>query len=69
MPSSPSSDEDEALWHDTRSYTTEELAAAAAARANSNRTAPSIGDAASTPASAMDYVLLYDDNSSSESEA
>jgi hypothetical protein len=72
MPSSPSSDEDEALWHDTRSYTTEEraaVAAANAARASSNRSAPSIDHEASTPASAMDYVLLYDDNSSSESEA
>jgi next to BRCA1 gene 1 protein len=51
MPSSPSDDEDEALFHDSRSRTTAERAAAAAA----------------TPtASGMDYVMLYDDNSSSE---
>jgi len=56
MPSS-SDDEDEALWHDTRSQTTAELAAAAAAQA-----------AASPRAAAMDYVLLYDDNSSEGSE-
>ncbi|KAF8167336.1 hypothetical protein B0H34DRAFT_681448 [Crassisporium funariophilum] len=54
MPSSPSDDEDEALWHDSRSQTTAERAAAAAA------------SAAGTPASAMDFVMLYDDNSSSE---
>jgi len=56
MPSS-SDDEDEALWHDTRSQTTAELAAAAAAQA-----------AASPRAASMDYVLLYDDNSSEGSE-
>ncbi|KAF8808145.1 hypothetical protein BYT27DRAFT_7338708 [Phlegmacium glaucopus] len=52
MPSSPSDDEDEALFHDSRSQTTADRAAAAAA--------------AVTPASGMDYVMLYDDNSSSE---
>ena len=50
MPSSPSDDEDEALFHDSRSRTMAERAAAAA----------------TTPASGMDYVMLYDDNSSSE---
>ena len=50
MPSSPSDDEDEALFHDSRSHTTADRAAAATA----------------TPASGMDYVMLYDDNSSSE---
>ena len=56
MPSSPSDDEDEALFHDCRSQTTAERAAAAAAAAA----------APATPASGMDYVMLYDDNSSSE---
>ncbi|PPQ79402.1 hypothetical protein CVT25_002672 [Psilocybe cyanescens] len=60
MPSSPSDDEDEGLFHDSRSYTTAELAAAAAAAASSARSAPS------SNTSAMDYVLLYDDTSSSE---
>ena len=50
MPSSPSDDEDEALFHDSRSQTTADRAAAATG----------------TPASGMDYVMLYDDNSSSE---
>jgi next to BRCA1 gene 1 protein len=54
MPSSPSDDEDEALFHDSRSQTTAERAAAAAAAASA------------TPTSGMDYVMLYDDNSSSE---
>jgi len=54
MPSSPSDDEDEALFHDCRSQTTAERAAAAAAAAPA------------TPATGMDYVMLYDDNSSSE---
>jgi len=56
MPSSPSDSEDETLWHDSRSQTTAELAAAAAAAAS----------APATPSSAIDYVLLYDDNSSEE---
>jgi len=51
MPSSPSDDEDEVLFHDSRSQTTAERAAAAAI---------------ATPAAGMDYVMLYDDNSSSE---
>ncbi|KAJ3496639.1 hypothetical protein NLJ89_g10455 [Agrocybe chaxingu] len=55
MPSS-SEDEDEALWHDTRSQATTELAAAGTTRAN----------ASPSHASAMDYVLLYDDNSSED---
>ena len=46
MPSSPSDDEDEVLFHDSRSQTTAERAA--------------------TAASGIDYVMLYDDNSSSE---
>lgn len=62
IPSSPSDDEDEELWHDSRSQTTAERAALAAAAA----AAASASPAAS--ASAMDYVLLYDDNSSSEEE-
>jgi next-to-BRCA1 protein 1 len=49
MPSSPSDDEDEALFHDSRSQTTADRAAVAA-----------------TPTSGLDYVMLYDDNSSSE---
>jgi next-to-BRCA1 protein 1 len=53
MPSSPSDDEDDALFHDSRSQTTADRAAIAAA-------------ATATPASGMDYVMLYDDNSSSE---
>ncbi|KDR85758.1 hypothetical protein GALMADRAFT_234824 [Galerina marginata CBS 339.88] len=57
MPSSPSDSEDEALWHDSRSQTTAELAAAAASGAAGN---------AANNASAIDYVMLYDDNSSSE---
>ena len=52
MPSSPSDDEDEALFHDSRSQATADRAAAAA------------GTVAS--AAGMDYVMLYDDNSSSE---
>jgi next-to-BRCA1 protein 1 len=48
MPSSPSDDEDEALFHDSRSQTTADRAAATATT------------------SGMDYVMLYDDNSSSE---
>ena len=52
MPSSPSDDEDEALFHDSRSQTTAERDAAAA---------PTV-----SPTSGMDYVMLYDDNSSSE---
>ena len=51
MPSSPSDDEDEGLFHDSRSQTTADRAAAIAAAA---------------PTSGMDYVMLYDDNSSSE---
>ena len=49
MPSSPSDDEDEALFHDSRSQTTADRVAAATATT-----------------SGMDYVMLYDDNSSSE---
>ena len=49
MPSSPSDDEDEALFHDSRSQTT----------------ADRVADATATT-SGMDYVMLYDDNSSSE---
>ena len=48
MPSSPSDDEDEALFHDSRSQTADRVAAATATT------------------SGMDYVMLYDDNSSSE---
>lgn len=47
IPSSPSDDDDEALFHDSRSQTTADRAAAVAT-------------------SGMDYVMLYDDNSSSE---
>ena len=50
MPSSPSDDEDDALFHDSRSQITVDQAAAVTAN----------------PASGMDYVMLYDDNSSSE---
>ncbi|KAF9567754.1 hypothetical protein CPC08DRAFT_746636 [Agrocybe pediades] len=60
LPSSPSDDEDEMLWHDSRSQTTAERAQAAATAAASRR------PASSTQGSAMDYVLLYDDSSSSE---
>jgi len=48
VPSSPSDDEDEALFHDSRSQTTADRGAATATN------------------SGMDYVMLYDDNSSSE---
>ena len=51
MPSSPSDDEDEALFHDCRSQTVAERA-------------PAAPDATTT--TGMDYVMLYDDNSSSE---
>jgi len=54
MPSSPSDDEDDALFYDSRSHATAVRAAVAA------------GAATATPASGMDYVMLYDDNSSSE---
>jgi len=66
MPSS-SEDEDEALWHDTRSQTTAELAAAAAAHAAAVSSAASSRAPGST-VTAMDYVVLYDDNSSEGSE-
>jgi len=55
LPSSPSDDEDEMLWHDSRSQTTAERAVAAARSVQTRNST-----------SAMDYVLLYDDNSSSE---
>jgi len=64
MPSS-SDDEDEALWHDTRSQTTAELAAAARAAAGSLAASPR---APGSTVTAMDYVVLYDDNTSEESE-
>lgn len=51
MPSSPSDDEDEALFHDSRSQNTADRA---------------VGTVTATHASGMDYVMLYDDNSSSE---
>lgn len=51
MPSSPSDDEDEALFYDSRSQATADRVAAV----------PS-----AMPTSGMDYVMLYDDNSSSE---
>ena len=57
MPSSPSDDEDDDLFHDSRSQTTADQVAAAAAAATA---------ATATTASGMDYVMLYDDNSSSE---
>jgi next-to-BRCA1 protein 1 len=53
MPSSPSDDEDEALFHDSRSQTMAERASALPA-------------APTAATSGMDYVMLYDDNSSSE---
>ncbi|KJA28423.1 hypothetical protein HYPSUDRAFT_1087110 [Hypholoma sublateritium FD-334 SS-4] len=62
MPSS-SSDDDEDFWHDSRSQTTAEreaaAAAAAAAVASGSRGSPAA-------ANAMDYVMLYDENSSEE---
>ncbi|KIM47460.1 hypothetical protein M413DRAFT_22123 [Hebeloma cylindrosporum] len=69
MPSS-SDDEDEALWHDTRSQTTAELAAAAAARAaaTAGSSAAASPRAPGSTVTAMDYVVLYDDNSSEGSE-
>ncbi|KAH9486260.1 Protein JOKA2 [Psilocybe cubensis] len=63
MPSSPSDDEDEGLFHDSRSFITAESAAAASVVASSSRTR-SVQN--SRLSSAMDYVLLYDDTSSSE---
>ena len=65
MPSS-SDDEDEALWHDTRSQTTAELAAAAAREAAASSAASP--RAPGSTVTAMDYVVLYDDNSSEGSE-
>ncbi|CAA7264849.1 unnamed protein product [Cyclocybe aegerita] len=64
MPSS-SEDEDEALWHDTRSQATAELAAAGTTRANASPSHTSTAGR-SNSVSAMDYVLLYDDNSEDE---
>lgn len=58
MPSSTSLSDDEAMWHDTRSHATSDLSAAVAAAAR----AP----AEPSNSSAIDYVLLYDDSSSSE---
>ena len=63
VPSS-SSDDDEDFWHDSRSQTTAEREAAAAAAAAA---AASAGSRASpAAANAMDYVMLYDENSSEE---
>ncbi|KAF9486564.1 hypothetical protein BDN70DRAFT_870152 [Pholiota conissans] len=62
MPSSPSDDEDVEMWHDSRSQATAEREAQAAAAA-----AATMSPSASASA-AMDYVLLYDDNESSEEE-
>ncbi|KAF8910162.1 hypothetical protein CPB84DRAFT_1958637 [Gymnopilus junonius] len=56
MPSSPSVSDDDAMWHDTRSHATTELGGAAASGA----------PAQPSNSSAIDYVLLYDDSSSSE---
>jgi len=64
MPSSPSDDEDDVMWHDTRSHTTSELTAAAAALAQT--TAPNGSAASPSAAASMDYVLLYDDQSSED---
>ena len=67
MPSS-SEDEDEALWHDTRSQTTAELAAAAAAAQAAAVSSAASPRAPGSTVTAMDYVVLYDDNSSEGSE-
>ena len=53
IPSSPSDDE---VWHETRSRLSSNLSPAPVPRAGSS--------APSTSATAMDYVLLYDDDSS-----
>jgi next-to-BRCA1 protein 1 len=67
MPSS-SDDEDEALWHDTRSQTTAELAAAAAAAKTAAAASAASPRAPGSTVTAMDYVVLYDDNSSEGSD-
>jgi len=71
MPSSPSDDEDDAMWYETRSHATSDLAtqvadAGNAAQATGGRPGRAESTTSTSAVTAMDYVLLYDDNSSNE---